>query len=71
MTNRGRPVYDAAPGPILPPSEGKAVFRNAENYTHFDETSGVPVPPERVGYHVATGHTVVPLMDAYSKRHSR
>mmetsp|Transcript_709 Transcript_709/g.1747 ORF Transcript_709/g.1747 Transcript_709/m.1747 type:complete len:435 (-) Transcript_709:1555-2859(-) len=66
-----RPAYDALPTAPFQHTAGKIPYRNTETYTHFDETSGVPVPAERVSYHVATGHTVVPIMDAYSKRHSR
>ena len=62
----------AAVDPASAAGVGARRYRaSRETYTHFDETSGVPVPAERVNFHVETGHSVVPLMEAYSKRHAR
>eukprot|EP00953_Heterococcus_sp_UTEX-ZZ885_P001858 1519-Heterococcus_DN1.PRE.1 len=39
--------------------------------THYNETTGVPLPNEAVTGQVSLGHTVVPLHDAYNRRLSR
>jgi hypothetical protein len=39
--------------------------------THYNETTGVPLPQEAVTGQVSLGHTVVPLHDAYNRRLSR
>jgi len=39
-----------------------------ELYTHFDETSGVPLDSSRVQFHTSQGHEVVSLSDAFKAR---
>lgn len=40
-------------------------------YTHYNETTGVPLTSEAAAAHVATGQTVTTLEDAYGKRLGR
>lgn len=39
--------------------------------THYNETTGVPLPHEAVAPQAALGHTIVPLHEAYNRRLSR
>ena len=39
--------------------------------THYDETTGIPLPKSSVDQHLAMGNVVIPLVEAYRTRYER
>lgn len=59
------PAPPAHPGAVPPSS-------SSSSFTHYDETSGLPLPSDAVyRYGALYGHKVVPLAEAYDRRMHR
>ena len=62
--HEGRSMYSSQGG-----DEGRSWDRPP--YTHYNETTGVPLTADAATAHIATGQTVTTLEDAYGKRLAR